>query len=272
MTNKTIKFSSKKEDVGKRLDILLTEKVDSLTRSNLKKIIEAKNVKLNNLVALSPSKKIKINDLISIKLLTDEKIKIKPAKIKLDIIFEDEDLLIINKPVGMVVHPGAGNYKKTLVNALIYKYKDQLSDVNGNLRPGIVHRIDKGTSGLLVVAKNNLSHSNLGKQFSEHTIERKYVALIWGVIRPLNGKIETLISRSKKNRQLMTVSDVNGKKAVTNYKTLKVFNIKDVPKISLIECKLETGRTHQIRVHMKYKRTSLLGDKQYGKQNIKFKK
>jgi len=272
MTNKTIKFSSKKEDVGKRLDIQLTEKVDSLTRSNLKKIIEAKNVKLNNLVALSPSKKIKINDLISIKLLTDEKIKIKPAKIKLDIIFEDEDLLIINKPVGMVVHPGAGNYKKTLVNALIYKYKDQLSDVNGNLRPGIVHRIDKGTSGLLVVAKNNLSHSNLGKQFSEHTIERKYVALIWGVIRPLNGKIETLISRSKKNRQLMTVSDVNGKKAVTNYKTLKVFNIKDVPKISLIECKLETGRTHQIRVHMKYKRTSLLGDKQYGKQNIKFKK
>ena len=172
----------------------------------------------------------------------------------------------------MVVHPGAGNYEKTLVNALIYKYKNKLSDINGSLRPGIVHRIDKETSGLLVVAKNNLAHSSLGKQFSDHTIDRKYLALVWGVVRPLNGKIETLISRNKKNRQLMIVSEVNGKKAITNYKTLKVFNIKDVPKISLIECKLETGRTHQIRVHMKYKGTSLLGDKQYGKKNIKFKK
>ena len=123
-----------------------------------------------------------------------------------------------------------------------------------------------------MVAKNNLSHSNLGKQFSEHTISRKYLALVWGVIRPLNGKISTLISRSKKNRQLMAVSEVKGKRAITNYKTLKVFNIKDIPKISLIECELETGRTHQIRVHMQYKKASLLGDKQYGKKNIKFKK
>ena len=172
----------------------------------------------------------------------------------------------------MVVHPGAGNYKNTLVNALIYKYQKKLSSINGDLRPGIVHRIDKETSGLLVVAKNNISHSNLGKQFSEHKIERKYICLVWGVIRPLSGKIETLISRSKKNRQLMTVSEVNGKKAITNYKTLKVFEIKDVPKISLLECKLETGRTHQIRVHMKYKNAPLLGDKQYSKRNLKFKK
>ncbi len=186
--------------------------------------------------------------------------------------FEDKDFLIINKPKGMVVHPGAGNYKNTLVNALIYKYKKELSDINGSLRPGIVHRIDKETSGLLVVAKNNLSHSNLGKQFSNHSIKRKYQCLAWGVIRPLNGCIETLISRNKKNRQLMTVSDINGKKAITNYKTIKVFNIVDIPKISLIECELKTGRTHQIRVHLKYKGTSLLGDKQYGKRNIKFKK
>jgi 23S rRNA pseudouridine1911/1915/1917 synthase len=172
----------------------------------------------------------------------------------------------------MVVHPGAGNYKDTLVNALLYKYKNSLSDINGNVRPGIVHRIDRETSGLLVVAKNNLSHSNLGKQFSDHSIKRRYKCLAWGVIRPLNGRIETLISRNKKNRQLMTVSDVNGKKAITNYNTIKVFNIKDIPKISLIECELETGRTHQIRVHLKYKGTSLLGDKQYGKKNIKFKK
>ena len=172
----------------------------------------------------------------------------------------------------MVVHPGAGNYENTLVNALIYKYENDLSDINGSLRPGIVHRIDKETSGLLVVAKNNLAHSNLGEQFSKHTIKRKYVCLSWGVIRPLNGKITTLITRDKKNRQLMTVSDVNGKEAITNYKTLNVFNIKDVPKISLMECELETGRTHQIRVHLKYKGSSLLGDKQYGKKNIKFKK
>ena len=172
----------------------------------------------------------------------------------------------------MVVHPGAGNYKNTLVNALVYEYKNDLSDINGSSRPGIVHRIDKETSGLLVVAKNNLSHSNLGKQFSDHTIHRKYQCLVWGVIRPLSGRIETLISRNKKNRQLMTVSDISGKKAITNYKTIKVFNIKDVPKISFIECELETGRTHQIRVHLKYKGASLLGDKQYGKKNVKFKK
>ena len=172
----------------------------------------------------------------------------------------------------MVVHPGAGNYENTLVNALLYKYKKNLSDINGTLRPGIVHRIDKETSGLLVIAKNNFAHANLGEQFSKHTIERKYLCLAWGVVRPLNGKISTLITRDKKNRQLMTVSDINGKKAITNYKTIKVFNIRDIPKISLIECKLETGRTHQIRVHLKYKGTSLLGDKQYGKKNIKFKK
>ena len=172
----------------------------------------------------------------------------------------------------MVVHPGAGNYENTLVNALLFKYKKNLSNINGVSRPGIVHRIDKETSGLLVIAKNNFAHANLGDQFSEHTIKRKYLCLSWGVVRPLKGKICTLITRSKKNRQLMTVSDIKGKKAITNYKTLKVFNIKDIPKISLIECELETGRTHQIRVHLKYKGTSLLGDKQYGKKNIKFKK
>ena len=145
--------------------------------------------------------------------------------------------------------------------------KKNLSDINGTQRPGIVHRIDKETSGLLVVAKNNFTHSNLGVQFSKHTIRRKYLCLSWGVLRPLKGKISTLITRDKKNRQLMTVSDINGKKAVTNYKTIKIFDIQNIPKISLIECELETGRTHQIRVHLKYKGTSLLGDRQYGKKS-----
>ena len=172
----------------------------------------------------------------------------------------------------MVVHPGAGNYENTLVNALMYKYKNKLSDVNGNSRLGIVHRIDKETSGLLVVAKNNSSHLYLAKQFSNHSIKRRYQCLVWGVVRPLNGRIETLISRSRKNRQLMAVSEIRGKKAITNYKTIKVFNIKDVPRISLLECVLETGRTHQIRVHLKYKGASLLGDKQYGKGKLITKK
>jgi 23S rRNA pseudouridine1911/1915/1917 synthase len=270
--NNSIKFLVKEKDNSKRLDIFLSEKINDLTRSNIKKIIESSNVKINKKTAISSSKKVKTKDIIAIKLLIKKFDKLSPSKIKLDVHFEDKDILILNKPKGMVVHPGAGNNEDTLANALIYKYKDKLSNINGELRPGIVHRIDKDTSGLLVVAKNNSSHSKLGKQFSEHSISRKYLCLVWGVIRPLQGTVETLISRNKKNRQLMMVSDFNGKKAITNYKTIKIFNIKDIPRISLIECELETGRTHQIRVHMKYKGTSLLGDNQYGKKNIKFKK
>jgi 23S rRNA pseudouridine1911/1915/1917 synthase len=270
--NKTIEFSVNMKNNGDRIDVFLSNQIKNLTRSYIKKLIEKKNVTLNKVINISPSTRIKTNDNITINVIEEKNVKLAANNIKLDIFYEDKDILIINKPKGMVVHPGAGNYENTLVNALIYKFKNKLSDINGSSRPGIVHRIDKETSGLLVVAKNNLAHSNLAKQFSDHTIKRKYQCLVWGTIRPLNGRIETLISRNKKNRQLMTVSDINGKKAITNYKTIKVFNIKDIPKISLIECKLETGRTHQIRVHLKYKGTSLLGDKQYGKKNLKFKK
>ena len=268
----TIKFSVDEKDSGKRLDKYLAENINEFTRSFLKKSIKEKQVKLNNTILFNPSTKVKYKDQIIINIIDKNSQYVIPKKIKLDIIHEDKDILIVNKPKGMVVHPGANNYENTLVNALLYKYKTNLSDVNGDLRPGIVHRIDKETSGLLVVAKNNLTHASLGDQFSKHTIKRKYLCLSWGVIRPLNGKIITLITRDKKNRQLMTVSDIKGKKAITNYKTIKVFNIIDIPKISLLECELETGRTHQIRVHLKYKGTSLLGDKQYGKKNIKFKK
>ena len=270
--NNTIKFLVDEKNNGKRLDVFLAENINHLTRSFLKKLIENEQVKLNKKVLKAPSTKVKYKDQIIINIIQNNEQNIRPKKIKLNIVYEDNDILVINKPKGMVVHPGAGNYENTLVNALLFKYKKKLSDVNGPLRPGIVHRIDKETSGLLVIAKNNLAHSNLGEQFSNHSIERKYLCLAWGVIRPLSGKISTLISRDKKNRQLMTVSEINGKKAITNYKTTKVFNIKDIPKISLLECELETGRTHQIRVHLKYKGTSLLGDKQYGKKNIKFKK
>jgi len=272
MSNNSTKFLIKEEDSQKRLDVILAKLIPDLTRSNLKKIIEQKQVRINNLVENSPSKKLKTEDVVEINLISTEEIKILPTDIKLDIVYEDKDILIINKPAGMVVHPGAGNYKETLVNALIYKYKNNLSDVNGTTRPGIVHRIDKETSGLLVIAKNNKAHSSLGKQFSDHTIQRTYQALAWGVLRPLNSRVETLIGRSRKNRQLMSVTEITGKKSITNYKTLKIFNIKDIPKISFLECELETGRTHQIRVHMAYKGNSLLGDQQYGKKNIRFKK
>ena len=270
--NNTIKFVIDKDNSGERIDIYLSKKINFLTRSFIKKLIENNQVKINKSIISASSTKVKSDDEIVVKIIEKNDYKLKPKKIDLDIIFEDSDILIVNKPKGMVVHPGAGNFENTLANALAYKYKDKLSNINGNLRPGIVHRIDKETSGLLVVAKNNLSHSNLGKQFSDHSIKRKYQCLAWGIIRPLKGRIESLISRNKKNRQLMTVSEVNGKKAITNYKTVKVFTFKDIPKISLIECELETGRTHQIRVHLKYKGTSILGDNQYGKKNQNYKK
>ena len=267
----TIKFLVSKINV-ERLDIYLSKKMKNYTRSFVKKLILQKFVSVNRKICISPSLKIKTNDKIIIKMIKERENELIPKKIRLNIIYEDSDILVINKPKGLVVHPGAGNFQNTLANGLVFRYKKNLSNLNGDFRPGIVHRIDKETSGLLVVAKNNLSHSILSKQFSNHTIKRKYDCLVWGVIRPLTGKIETLITRNKNNRQLMTVSEINGKRAVTNYKTVKVFTGKDIPKISLVECELETGRTHQIRVHFKYKGTSLIGDEQYGKKNIKFKK
>ena len=269
--NNTIKFLVSKINV-ERLDVYLSKNMKNYTRSFIKKLILQKLVSVNRKISTSPSFKIKKNDSIIVKIVKKREKELIPKKIKLNIIYEDSDILVINKPKGLVVHPGAGNFQNTLANGLIFRYKKNLSNINGDFRPGIVHRIDKETSGLLVIAKNNLSHSILSEQFSNHTIKRKYDCLVWGVIRPLNGRIETLIARNKNNRQLMTVSEINGKRAVTNYKTLKVFTNKDTPKISLVECELETGRTHQIRVHFKYKGTSLIGDEQYGKKNIKFKK
>ena len=270
--NKTITFLAKDLVKKMRLDKFLTENLKNLSRSQIKKIIVSKNIKINKKQIIASSEKIKENDLIEVNIPEKKTDYIKPKKINLDIIYEDEDIIVINKNSGLIVHPGAGNKDETLVNGLLYLYKNNLSNLNGEFRPGIVHRIDKDTSGIIVVAKNNHAHALLSEQFSKHTISRKYVALVWGVIRPLNGKISTLISRSKKNRQLMSVSDRLGKKAVTNYKTIKTFSSKEIPKISLVECILETGRTHQIRVHLEYKGNPLIGDKKYGKKKTKFKK
>ena len=270
--NKTITFLAKDLEKKIRLDKFLTENLKNISRSQIKKIIVSKNIKINKKQIIASSEKIKENDLIEVNMPEIKTDYIKPKKINLDIIYEDEDIIVINKNSGLIVHPGAGNKDETLVNGLLYLYKNNLSNLNGEFRPGIVHRIDKDTSGIIVVAKNNHAHALLSEQFSKHTISRKYVALVWGVIRPLNGKISTLISRSKKNRQLMSVSDRLGKKAVTNYKTIKTFSSKEIPKISLVECILETGRTHQIRVHLEYKGNPLVGDKKYGKKKTKFKK
>ena len=251
-----------------RVDQFINKYEKDLSRSKIKNLILKKNLSINNKLNDDPSKKTKINDKISLIIPEPEEVNLKPFEYKIEIIYEDNDLLVLNKKADISMHPGAGNKDKTLVNALI-NYKKKLSNINGEQRPGIVHRIDKHTSGLVVIAKNNFTHENLSNQFSEHSIERKYQTLVWGKLRPSNGKIETLITRSSKNRQLMSVSLSKGKNSITNYKTLEIFEKETVPTFSLIECKLETGRTHQIRVHMSYKGNNIVGDQKYKK---KFKK
>ena len=257
---------------GYRIDKFLQTQINELSRTRLQDLILERHVKINNNIIKHTSKKINEGDEIEVFFPPPRQTLIKANKISLDILYDDEDIIIINKSPGLVVHPGAGNYDNTIVNGLLHKYQNNLSSVGGKLRPGIVHRIDKDTSGVIVVAKNDNAHINLSKQFSDHTIKRTYEALVWGSLRPQNGKINERISRSFKNRQLMSVRKEKGKVAITNYKTLKIFQNENLPKISLIECRLETGRTHQIRVHMNFKGNSILGDKSYGKSKKKFKK
>ncbi len=255
-----------------RIDKYLDSQLKDLSRTRIQSLIKDGEVKLNRSVLLNSSKKIKENDVIEVNFPMPKDTHIKANKVNLNILYEDEDIIIINKKPGVVVHPGAGNYEKTIVNGLLFKYKKNLSSIGGKLRPGIVHRIDKDTSGLIVVAKNDSSHTYLSEQFHNHSIKRIYEVLVWGSLKPKNGKIIAKIARSKKNRQLMTVTKNKGKNAITNYKTIKIFQNTNLPKISLVECILETGRTHQIRVHMNYNGTPVLGDKSYGKSKKKFKK
>ena len=261
----------KDEENGSRIDSFISKKEKELSRTRIKNLILQKNLKLNNLIIMNPSQKVVTGDKINLILPEPKKASLKPYKFNIDIVHEDNDLLVLNKPAGIVMHPGAGNYDNTVVNALINHCGKSLSNIGGELRPGIVHRIDKDTSGLIVVAKNNLSHENLSNQFNKHSIERIYELMVWGKLRPQYGKIETLITRSSKNRQLMEVGITKGKIAITNYKTLEIFENDKTPTFSLVECRLETGRTHQIRVHMSYKGNNILGDKKYKKKFKKFK-
>ena len=259
-----------KTDNNQRVDQFIAKRENTLSRTRIKNLIINSNLTVNKKVIIDPSKKITSGDILSLEIPPPKQLSLKPFKYKLDILFEDEDLLIINKKNGIPIHPGAGNYDNTIVNALI-NYNKKLSNIGDELRPGIVHRLDKDTSGLILIAKNNNSHENLSNQFNKHTIKRIYQTLIWGKLRPQTGKIETFIKRSSRNRQLMEVSLSKGKKAITNYKTLEVFENNKVPTFSLIECKLETGRTHQIRVHMAFKGNNILGDKKYKKRYKKIK-
>jgi len=254
-----------------RLDIFISKREGLISRTRIKNLILKEKLMLNNKIINNPSKKVLTGDEITLLIPEPKEASLKPYNFKLDIIYEDDDLLVINKPAGIIMHPGAGNYDETIVNALMYYNKDSLSTIGDELRPGIVHRIDKDTSGLIVVAKNNITHENLSHQFSEHTISRVYQLLVWGKLRPSSGKIDTFITRSSKNRQMMEVSSSKGKQAITNYKTIEIFENDKTPTLSLVECKLETGRTHQIRVHMTHMGNSIMGDGKYKKKYKKLK-
>ena len=268
---KTISIIVKEKENNLRVDVLINKREKSISRTRIKNLILKEKLKLNKRILINPSKKVSTGDELFIEIPTPEKSSLKPFKFKLDIIYEDKDLLVIDKPAGIIMHPGAGNYDQTIVNALINYDKNSLSTIGDKLRPGIVHRIDKNTSGLVVIAKNNETHEHLSKQFSDHSIKRVYQLLIWGKLRPSSGKIDTFIARSSKNRQLMEVNETKGKRAITNYKTIEIFQNDKTPTLSLVECKLETGRTHQIRAHMTYLGNSIVGDDKYKKKYKKIK-
>ena len=268
---KNINFIVEEYENNLRVDILINKREELISRTRIKNLILKEKLKINDEIIKSPSKKVLTGDKLSLNIPKPEEASLKPYDFKLEIIHEDKDLLVINKPAGIIMHPGAGNYDNTIVNALMHYDKVSLSNIGDELRPGIVHRIDKNTSGLVVIAKNNESHENLSKQFSDHTITRVYQLLIWGKLRPSKGKIDTFITRSSKNRQLMEVSNSKGKRAITNYKTIEVYENDKTPTLSFVECKLETGRTHQIRVHMTHMGNSIVGDDKYKKRYKKLK-
>ncbi|MDC6483428.1 RluA family pseudouridine synthase [Candidatus Pelagibacter sp.] len=268
---KNINLIVEESENNLRVDVLINKKEGLISRTRIKNLILKEKLKLNNEIIKNPSKKVLAGDKLILTIPESKEASLKPYDYKLEIVHEDKDLLVINKPAGIIMHPGAGNYDKTIVNALVNYDKNSLSTIGDKFRPGIVHRIDKNTSGLVVIAKNNETHENLSKQFSDHTITRVYQLLIWGKLRPSSGRIDTYITRSSRNRQLMEVSRSKGKQAITNYKTIETFENEKTPTLSLVECKLETGRTHQIRVHMTHMRNSIVGDDKYKKKYKKLK-
>lgn len=251
------------DEANQRVDVFLAEENDELSRSHIQKLIGQGLVTVNG-QPVKANYKLKIDDRVEILVPEPEELTAVPEEIPLDIYYEDSDVIVVNKPQGMVVHPGSGNYSGTLVNALLYHCHD-LSGINGVLRPGIVHRIDKDTSGLLVVAKNDQAHSNLAEQIKNHTVTREYLALVHGRVAHAVGKIDAPIGRDTYDRKKMKVTDRNSKRAVTHYRVLEVFE-----KFTYLEARLETGRTHQIRVHMSFIGHPVAGDPKYGPRKPAF--
>ncbi len=254
-------------DLGKRIDVILSKKIDLFSRNRIKSLIHEKNVKFNEKLITDQSHIIKSTGIIFVSIPKAKESHIEPIKMDLDILYEDKYLIVLNKKSGIVVHPGAGNKSNTLVNGLLYHCKNCLSDIGGVLRPGIIHRIDKMTSGILLVAKNNDVHNKLSNQFKKRTISKKYICLSWNSMPRDNGTIRENIARSKYNRKKMCVcNEDKGKMAITEYKLLNKFILRNNLSINFYECKLFTGRTHQIRVHFEYMGCPLVGDDLYKKK------
>ena len=249
-----------------RLDKFLASSLKDLSRTKIQSLIRDGHVCVNGNPVSDSSFKVNQDDLIKTELIPPTPRKIKARKLKLDIVYEDKYLAVINKPAGLTVHPGAGNHDDTLVNALIAHYKESLSSISGQERAGIVHRLDRNTSGLLVVAKDDITHLKLSKLLHDREIKRIYNAIIWGTTEKTQGKIEINIGRSSRNRKKMSTQVVGGKHALTHYKILKIFQNRAA---TLLECELETGRTHQIRVHLSYIGHPIIGDPEYGSMRTK---
>ena len=245
------------EDAGARLDAFLAGKMEK-TRSSVQKLIEEENVRLNGAPA-AKNARLREGDRVEAMEPPPEVLDVRPQNIPLDIVYEDQDLLVVNKPKGMVVHPAAGNPDGTLVNALLFHCGDSLSGINGVIRPGIVHRIDKDTSGLLIVAKNDRAHQSLAEQIAVHSFTRIYNAVVYGIVKEEEGTVSAPIGRHPTDRKRMAVLSSGGREAVTHYRVLERF-----PGFTLVECRLETGRTHQIRVHMAHIGHPVAGDPVYG--------
>jgi 23S rRNA pseudouridine1911/1915/1917 synthase len=250
------KFIVKKEDVGKRIDAYISSKDEQISRTAVQRMIEEENILVNG-NKTKASYKVQENDKIEIQEVKPKEIELKAQDIPLEVIYEDKDIIVINKPKGLVVHPAVGNPDGTLVNAIMAICKDTLSGIGGEIRPGIVHRLDKDTSGVLIVAKNNNAHINISEQIKNHETEKTYLALVRGIVKENEATINMPIGRSSKDRKKMAVTR-DGKNAITHFKVLKRYE-----KYTLLEIKIETGRTHQIRVHLSHIGYPVVGDYTY---------